>query len=220
MHAAVMSELGDWRRLATDSPPWSPQEGALLVVAAHPDDEILGAGGLIRTWAVRGAEVNVLSVSDGEAAEPSRPHLGPIRREELTEALRKLCPTHVSVTRLGLPDGRVTGHENRLRNAILSLARGKVTIIAPYERDGHADHEVIGQVCLEFARSHQLAIARYAIRAWQHAGAVGLGAPRFGKFVLSDDAQRAKCRALGCFRSQLDGLDLGALPKGYEAFLL
>jgi len=220
MQAAVLSEHRDWRQLAADGPAWSPEEGALLVVAPHPDDEILGAGGLIRTWAVRGAEVNVLSVSDGEAAEPSRHGLGTIRREELTEALRKLCPTHVSVTRLGLPDGRIAGHENRLRNAILSLARGRLTIIAPYERDGHPDHGAVGGVCLEFARSQQLPIARYVLRAWQRAASAGLTEARWGKFVLSDDARRAKARALQCFRSQSKGLDVRMLPQGYEPFLV
>jgi LmbE family N-acetylglucosaminyl deacetylase len=204
--------------LIPDGRAWSPQEGALLVVAPHPDDEILGAGGLIRTWAVRGAEVNVLSVSDGEAAEPARHGLGTIRREELTEALRKLCPTHVSVTRLGLPDGRIAHHVNRLRNAILSLARGNLTLIAPYEHDGHPDHEAVGGVCLEFARSQHLPIARYSIGARR--AAEQLREARWGKFLLDDEAMRAKTRALGCFRTRLEGCDNGSLPKSYEAFLL
>jgi LmbE family N-acetylglucosaminyl deacetylase len=219
MLPAVVSEYSGLELIA-DAPAWSPQEGALLVVAPHPDDEILGAGGLIRTWAARGAEVSVLSVSDGEAAEPARRGLGTLRREELTEALRKLCPTHVSVTRLGLPDGRIACHVNRLRNAILSLARGEITLIAPYEHDGHPDHEAVGGVCLEFARSQQLPIARYAIWAWQRAAAEQLREARWGKFLLGDDALRAKTRALSCFRTQLEGCDAGLLLKPYEAFLL
>jgi LmbE family N-acetylglucosaminyl deacetylase len=219
MLPALVSEYSGLELIA-DGPAWSPQEGALLVVAPHPDDEILGAGGLIRTWAARGAEVSVLSVSDGEAAEPARHGLGEIRRGELTEALRKLCPTHVSVTRLGLPDGRIAQHVNRLRNAILSLARGKLTLIAPYEHDGHPDHEAVGGVCLEFARSQQLPIARYAIWAWERAAAGKLREARWGKFVLGDDALRAKTRALGCFRTQLEGCAAGLLLKPYEAFLL
>ena len=219
MLPALVSEYSGLELIA-DAPAWSPQEGALLVVAPHPDDEILGAGGLIRTWAARGAEVSVLSVSDGEAAEPARHGLGTLRREELTEALRKLCPTHVSVTRLGLPDGRIAHHVNRLRNAILSLARGKLTLIAPYEHDGHPDHEAVGGVCLEFARSQQLPIARYAIWAWQRAAAEQLREARWGKFLLGDDALRAKTRALGCFRTQLGGRDTGSVLKPYEAFLL
>ena len=120
------------------------------------------------------------------AKRPSRPALGhgTIRREELTQALRKLCPTHVSVTRLGLPDGSIACHVNRLRNALLSLARGKPTLIAPCERDRHPDHEAVGGVCLKFARDLKLPIARYAIRAWPCAAAGGLRAARWGKFLL------------------------------------
>lgn len=57
----------DWNRLLADRPAWSPEDGPLLVVAPHPDDEVLGAGGLIRAWAARGARVSVLSVSDEKA---------------------------------------------------------------------------------------------------------------------------------------------------------
>jgi LmbE family N-acetylglucosaminyl deacetylase len=217
MLQAVVSEYSG-SELIADGPAWSPQEGALLVVAPHPDDEILGAGGLIRTWAVRGAEVSVLSVSDGEAAEPARQGLGMIRREELSEALRKLCPTHISVTRLGLPDGRIAQHANRLRNAILSMARGKLTLIAPYEHGGHPDHEAVGDVCLEFARSQQLPIARYSI--WARQAAEQLREARWGKFLLDSEALRAKARALGCFRTRLEGGDAGALLRPYETFLL
>jgi len=109
---------------------------------------------------------------------------------------------------------------NRLRNALLSLARGKPTLIAPYERDRHPDREAVGEVCMKFARSQQIPIARYAIRTGPRAAAAGSGETRFRKFLLTDDARRAKARALGCFRSQLDGADVGVLTEPYEAFLL
>src|SRR5258708_23704499 len=59
---------------------WAPAEGPLLVVAPHPDDEIMGAGGLIHTWAGMGRSVTVLSVTDGEAALPARENLDRVRR--------------------------------------------------------------------------------------------------------------------------------------------
>jgi LmbE family N-acetylglucosaminyl deacetylase len=209
-------------RLLADRPVWSPEDGPLLVVAPHPYDEVLGAGGLIHAWAARGAEVSVLSVSDGEAADPDWRGLGSVRREELTLALRKLCRTHVSVTRLGLPDGGITRHLNRLRNAILSLARGKSTLIAPYERDGHPDREAVGRVCLDVARSQHLSIARYAVWARNRTPRETPGEARWVRFVLSDDARRAKAHAVECFRSQIGPLhrDLAAVQQPYEAFLL
>jgi len=91
---------------------------------------------------------------------------GPREREArgVREALRKLCPTHVSVTRLGLPDGRIGEHLNRLRNAMLPFCRERLTLIAPYEHGGHPDHEGVGALCVDFARSQNVPIARYTFR--------------------------------------------------------
>jgi LmbE family N-acetylglucosaminyl deacetylase len=203
-------------RVLASRPAWSPPDGDLLVVAPHPDDEVLGAGGLMRAWAARGAKVTVLSVSDGEAADPARHALGSVRREELNEALRKLCPTHVSVTRLGLPDGKITQHLNRLRNALSSLASGRLTLIAPYERDGHPDHEAVGNLCVEIARTQHMPLAQYAIRTWERAAPETLRDSRWVRFALTDDARRAKARALSCFRSNA----LAHFDRPYEAFLV
>ena len=222
-----------WSKMLARCPAWTPQDGALLVVAPHPNDEILGAGGLIQTWVACGREVSVLSVSDGEAANPEFEGLANIRREQVKEALRKLCPTHVSVTRLGLPDGRITEHLNRVRNAMLSFCRDRLTLIAPYEHDGHPDNDAVGAMCVDFARSWNIPIARYAIRAWYRpaGGCPDLAAmskERWVKFALSDDAKRAKARAIQCFCSQMGSAAGGpaGLPHGvgqerpYEVFAM
>jgi len=43
----------------------------ILVVAAHPDDEVLGCGGLIASKARSGLEVSVVFVSDGVTSRPA-----------------------------------------------------------------------------------------------------------------------------------------------------
>jgi len=208
---------------------WSPAEGPLLVVAPHPDDEIMGAGGLIHTWAGMGRSVTVLSVTDGEAALPVRKNLDVIRRGELKEALRKLCATHVSVVRLGLPDGRVADFQQKLRSAILSLIEPAMTMIAPYERDGHPDHDVVGSICCEVARMRGIPLARYPIWTWQSADPAEFREVSWGKFPLDSEARRAKTHALQCFMSRLqpDLQDpiaprhlLNYFQRSYEAFLL
>lgn len=193
------------------------------MVATHPDDEVRCAGGLIRAWAARGFKVGVLSVSDG-AGEETGQAAANAGREELNRALRKLCPTHVAVTRLGLPAGKVALHLNRLRNSLLSLASGAVTLIAPHEHDGNPDRKAAGGVCLEFARSRQILLARYAL-TWE--SLTPAGEARRVRFPLSDDARRAKARAVECFKSQThprEGLPptrvAGALDRTYEVFLV
>jgi len=218
-----------WLSLLSHFKEWLPRQGPLLVVAPHPDDEVLGAGGLVQSWVTSGGSVTVVSVTDGEAADPSHPHLDLIRRGELRDALRKLSTVHVDLQRLGLPDGRVADHRNRLRNAIRQHADPSGTIIAPYERDGHPDHEAVGQVCLEVSQADGIPIARYPVWAWHHTEPESLRTSRWGLFPLSPAAQRAKKRALQSFGSQLRPAQgspvvpphvLEHFQRPYEAFLV
>ena len=41
----------------------------ILVIAAHPDDEVLGMGGTIAKMTAEGAEVHLLIVTDGSSAQ-------------------------------------------------------------------------------------------------------------------------------------------------------
>jgi len=218
-----------WRHLLATRPIWEPQTDALVIVSPHPDDEVLAAGGLIHSWSAAGRPVTVVSVTDGEAAFPRWRGLAEVRRRELNCALRKLSLAHVSVIRLGIADGRVARHANRLRNALLGLLGMPITLVVPYERDGHPDHEAVGDVCCAMARTHQVDIVRYPIWAWHHMNPAALGTLRWGRFVLSPEAQRAKSHAIQCFESQLrppfaqpvvPSRVLPYVERPYEAFLL
>lgn len=60
----------------------------VLVVAAHPDDEVYGMGGTIAKIAARGDEVHVLIVTDGCTAQyAGRPDLPDIIEKKHAEAL-------------------------------------------------------------------------------------------------------------------------------------
>ena len=43
-----------WASLLSHVGEWLPKQGPLFVVAPHPDDEILGAGGLVQSWVASG----------------------------------------------------------------------------------------------------------------------------------------------------------------------
>ncbi|MST31813.1 hypothetical protein GHK86_03595, partial [Acidimicrobiaceae bacterium USS-CC1] len=43
-----------------------PEVARVLVVAPHPDDEVLGAGGLLQVLRGRGVAIEVCAVTDGE----------------------------------------------------------------------------------------------------------------------------------------------------------
>jgi LmbE family N-acetylglucosaminyl deacetylase len=138
--------------------------------------------------------------------------------------------------RLGIPDGQVLAHRNKLRNFLASVVECDVTLVAPYERDGHPDHDAVGAVCMELARVEDIPLARYPVWRWHYGDPGPLLDARWGRFPLSTEAQRAKAQALREFGSQLQptegestageatlpgGARLGSyFERPYEAFML
>ncbi|MGH8922264.1 MAG: PIG-L family deacetylase, partial [Actinomycetes bacterium] len=69
-----------------------PDVDRVVVVAPHPDDEILGPGGLLQVLAQRGVGIEVGAVSDGDGAfgplnRADRERLGRVRTAESERAL-------------------------------------------------------------------------------------------------------------------------------------
>ncbi len=218
-----------WSPLLARLPEWRPKKGSLLVVAPHPDDETLGAGGLMQAASAAGYPVTLLSVTRGEAAYRLWPGLGALRDRELQASLKILGNGRIALHSLGLPDGRVSQHENALARAVRVLSTATTTLIAPYEFDGHPDHESVARVCLDVAAERGIAIGRYPIWAWHHTQPKLLKAGRWVRFHLSLRAQLQKAEAIRCFASQLHAparepiLPAHVLPyfhRGHEVFLL
>jgi LmbE family N-acetylglucosaminyl deacetylase len=218
-----------WQKMLVGAKPWTPASGALIVVSPHPDDEILGAGGLIHEWAALGHSVIVVSVTDGEAAYAGCPALGRLRARELQTALRSVSAVHVPTLRLSIPDGRVPQFRNRLHRALSSLLTAGATVVAPYEKDGHPDHNATGEVCLAVSKSLGAPVVRYPIWRWHHGDPKDLHDARWGKFALSGEARRAKKQAVRCFASQLAPAHhepivpphvLAYFERPFEAFIL
>jgi LmbE family N-acetylglucosaminyl deacetylase len=193
-------------------PHWQPgAAGTLLVVSPHPDDETLAVGGLLHDLVAAGWRVRLASVSDGEAAYPTAPNLGAVRRRELSVALGRLGIAEATVVhRFGLPDGRIATRESALATGLLPLAAGAAWILAPWADDGHPDHEACGRAAAAVARDAGTAIRFFPIWAW-HWAEPGSPAARAmlaaaERHDLSPRALHAKRAALAAFESQQSGV--------------
>jgi N-acetylglucosamine malate deacetylase 1 len=84
---------------------------SIAVIAAHPDDEILGCGGAIAKWARQGVLVNILLMTDGESSRSDQDEeLMASRKVDRSSAAEK-CVEYLgcnSVTRLNFPDNRMS----------------------------------------------------------------------------------------------------------------
>ncbi|WAC90387.1 PIG-L deacetylase family protein [Mycobacterium sp. Aquia_213] len=184
----------------------------LVVVAAHPDDETLGLGATIAQLGASGVQVQVVSVSDGGAAQPNATSSGQIRlettrRHELCRAARVLgFPAPHS---LGLPDGRLTDHENAITDSlvdVLEAGGAPPWCAANWRGDGHPDHETVGRAAAAACERTGAMLLEFPIWMWHWADPGDSAVPwdRAHAIHVSDGALLRKRDAARCFRSQFE----------------
>jgi LmbE family N-acetylglucosaminyl deacetylase len=196
----------------------------LVVVAAHPDDESLGAGALVAEAAALGIAVSVVVVTDGAASHPDSPTTTPdelrrLRAAEARLAVHRLSPDAV-VHLLGFADGEVAQHRPAIRAAIADLLPdGPVLLVAPWRGDGHADHTVVGEVCAELALAPQVDLLEYPIWLWHWAAPDDAEVPwqRLVSLAPQGEALARKRNAIEAYASQAEPL---SDQPGDEAMLL
>lgn len=193
---------------------------AFIVLAAHPDDESLGAGGLLARLRAAGADVSVLLCTAGEASHPESPtttpdRLAAVRLEEFGGAIGQLLP-HSGWRYLALPDGKLAGHREAIRAALAEAiaaagaAAGvppeRIILVAPYRHDGHTDHEVLGRLAAEAAMAGGHGLLEYPIWYWLWADPSDPAWQSWLRLPLSPSERQAKAAAMASHASQVQAL--------------
>jgi bacillithiol biosynthesis deacetylase BshB1 len=107
-----------------------------LVIAPHPDDAELGAGGTIALLKAQGSSVGILDLTDGEPT----PHGSLDLRRSETEAATKILGIDWRGN-LGLPNRSLTSDlESRAKLAGVIRELRPRYLLASYWEDGHPDH--------------------------------------------------------------------------------
>jgi LmbE family N-acetylglucosaminyl deacetylase len=209
----IVPQVGEsaWRARLDGVEAWQPPLMPTLVVSPHPDDETLGAGGLISWLRARGVPVTVVAVTDGERAYEGVTGLGPVREREQTAALVRLGVHPERVLRLRLPDSDVTAHEQRLRECLAEVVRPLVAeglhVIAPWRGDFHPDHEACGRAAEAVAAETGARLTSYFFWTWHRGTTETVSGLPLVRFRLGEDERFAKHEALRCHRSQLSRPD-------------
>lgn len=192
----------------------------LVVVAAHPDDEVLGAGGLLAL--LTSHRPIMIWASDGEASHPDAGldlhRLAERRRAESASALQVLGVTPGKTHCLALPDGRVAEHEDVLRNRLRADVDPDTVVLAPWRGDGHPDHDSCGRAAATVAADRGATLLEYPIWAWHWARPGDERVPweRARRLSLTGDVAAAKSRAIDRFTSQTTALG----PRPEQAAVL
>jgi LmbE family N-acetylglucosaminyl deacetylase len=180
----------------------------VLVIAPHPDDETLGAGGTIRKFADAGHEVSVLTVAA---------HMPPLYSAEVQEtttrearAAQKVLGVKNSIF-LNKPAVYLNDIPTAEFNAVVvdqvAALTPDILLIPFYDR--HIDHRLIFDACMVAARpvgpgKNVSLVAAYETISETHWNAPHIEPNFIPNFCVDiTDQIDAKLIAMSCFASQL-----------------
>ena len=201
--AAASEVLGTMRFIRQIEPQFleGPAAQSILVLAPHPDDEVIGPGGTLIRAARGGRTVNILYVTSG-------------KREEAAErnAEAKVCCASLGFAPVilgGVADQiDVAAAAKSVAESIGSIRPG--AILVPFLLDDHPDHRRVNEVLL---RALEGAASDAEIWAYQ------VYSPIPGNVAVDvTDVIAAKADAIRGYRSQMAHRDWAHFALGLNAF--
>ncbi len=204
--------LADLPRIEVDR--LVPAGARAVIVAPHPDDEVLGSGGLLQHLLALGRPVLLIAVTDGTASHPGSrrwpvERLTAERPQESAEALRRLGAEagQVQWLRVGLADSQVPAAQTRLQAFLHAHLHADDVVFATWSEDGHCDHEAVGRASRAAAEAVGACVHELPIWTWHWARPQDPRVPwqRARKISLSPAMLARKRHAAQAFTSQLEG---------------
>jgi LmbE family N-acetylglucosaminyl deacetylase len=197
-----------------------------LILAPHPDDEVIGCGGLIAEVTRRQAQPVIVFVTDGSGSHPhSRkfPRIQLIEQRE-TEARDAAAILGVRPAQLHFMRIRDTAvpHDGDSFAQAVEVIVGIVTshvpcvIFAPWACDPHGDHVGVHKIAVRAAQETGARHLSYPVWGWtlpdgQELGVVSVAGCR----LCVRDHRDVKSRALHAHRSQVSDL-IDDDPTGFH----
>jgi LmbE family N-acetylglucosaminyl deacetylase len=197
-----MIDLDEWLRAAHPT----------LIVAAHPDDETLGAGGQL----ARLPELTLVHLTDGaprdvafanKAGCASRAEYAALRRRELDAALRLGDATGATRVALDFPDQEAALHLDEAIEAVAAIVarvRPAALLTHPYE-GGHPDHDAAAFIVATALARSEARPAHFEMAYYNHAGDgrfLDASGPTETVVPLSDVARARKQAMFAAYASQ------------------
>lgn len=189
--------------------------GTVVVLAPHADDESLGCGGLLALLADAGQAAHVVVVTDGSASHPGSTLFPPARLAVLREAEAADAVAALGhagrVHSLRLADGDLpapgTDAFERAADRLAALAAqiGAETLVVPWRRDPHPDHEATWRLA-HARRDPAVRWVEYPVWAWARGSAPPTAADAAAWRLDIRSAADRKAAAIAAHRSQYAGI--------------
>ncbi len=187
-----------------------PPGHRMVVVAPHPDDEVLGTGGMLAELMRRGRRCLLVAVTDGSASHPGSTRWTPAelarkRSRESAAGLLRFGVPRTCVIRAQLPDGAVGAHEHALCRLLHRVIDRRDVVFATRRHDGHPDHEAVGRAAAKACATRRVPLLEVPIWMWHWADPADVRVPwqRLLRVPLDRNGTKSKRAAIKAHVSQL-----------------
>ncbi len=206
-----------------------PAGSRAVIVAPHPDDEVLGCGGLMQMLGQQQIPMLLISVTAGTASNMGSHYWTPQRLSiarplESGQALHRLGleQSQYKWLHAGFPDTQVNLFEDELSQFLLGYLQPNDVVFTTWRADGHSDHEATARACLAACEQAQVPLREIPIWAWHWADPEDSRIPweRARKLPLDTWTQARKRHAIQAFVSQIHPDPLADLPPVLPACAL
>jgi len=181
-------------------------KGSILVVCAHSDDQVIGAGGAMAKYAREGFDIHTIILSFGESIRPyiRREIIAKIRIKEAQRADKIIGGK--GVTFLGLKENhfeeeiKKRGIDKNFKRIIRRLK--PVKIFTHSSDDAHPDHRATFRIVLRMYKEMRLRADLYTFEVWNLFNIKKRNKPKLVVDISS--TFKTKMKALKAFKSQID----------------
>jgi len=194
-----------------------------LLLAPHPDDETLGAGGLIAALAAAGARARVAFLTDGSGSHAGAPGWGRrriagVRAGEAAAALRALghgaAPVSLDWRDASPHPPGSSGFDATVRRLVALCRRERLTrVVTSWSGDPHCDHEAAAALATRVAAELGIRPVFYCVWGWTVPDLDTRLRPWRAHAVPVARWRGRQRRALACHRTQLGGRIVGATDR-------
>ncbi|MCK4670583.1 MAG: PIG-L family deacetylase [Nanoarchaeota archaeon] len=187
---------------------------SVMVLCAHPDDEVIGVGGTIAAYAKKKIPVITIVFSYGEASHPWQKRKATIEmRVKESKMASKLVGSKKTIF-LGLTDTKIKQQlkSRRIQKRIEELIQKykPVKIFTHAQDDPHPDHKAIANMVDKITDKIKYKGPVYAFEIWNPVNIMKREMPRL--YVDITKTFSIKLKAVKLFRSQYYNAVIPMLP--------
>ena len=161
-------------RAKSEKLPTFQPEGKVVIIAPHPDDEVIGCGALIAELTETGNPPHVIILSGGEASLPpdsrlTKDEIKAERRALTTKALGRLGLSPEYVHQLDFIDGKISEHSDSLKDSLRKLINeiAPDVLLVPHQGEGWTDHTCVKNM-IKGMTPDSCSIWEYCVWMWYY----------------------------------------------------